>query len=298
MLKLIFGCGYLGQYVARRWQDAGHSVTIVTRRLEHAAIFEQQGYRAIVADVTQPETLCKLPAATTVLFAVGHDRASGHSIQQVYAEGMRNVLAALPQETGRLIYISTTGVYGSANGGWVDETTPPAPQREGGRASLAAEQVLAAHPLGPRSIVLRLAGIYGPGRIPFVRDLQAGNPLAAPQTGYLNLIHVEDAAAVVVAADQLTPFHDGPRVYCVSDGNPVVRGDFYREVARRMRAATPQFVNVVPDSPRAARAAANRRVNNQRMRMELGVKLTYPDYRAGLKAAMTGSVAFVETQNQ
>ena len=82
---------------------------------------------------------------------------------------MRNVLAALPAETGRLIYISTTGVYGPADGDWVDEVTPPDPQREGGRASLAAEQVLAAHPLGQRSVILRLAGIYGPGRVPFIR---------------------------------------------------------------------------------------------------------------------------------
>ena len=110
------------------------------------------------------------------------------------------MLAALPSDTGRFIYISTTGVYGTAGGEWVDEETPPDPQRDGGRASLAAEQVLAAHPLGARSIILRLAGIYGPGRVPFLDKLRAGEPIPAPSAGYLNLIHVDDAAAVVVAA--------------------------------------------------------------------------------------------------
>src|SRR3954471_3111309 len=121
MTKLVFGCGYLGERVARKWREAGHAVVVVTRSDARANEFRQAGYEAIVADVTQPETLTRLPVAETVLFAVGFDRASKHSIQQVYADGMSNVLAALPSATGRLIYISTTGVYGPADGGWVDE---------------------------------------------------------------------------------------------------------------------------------------------------------------------------------
>ena len=99
---------------------------------------------------------------------------AGNSIEEVYAGGVRNVLAALPHDTGRFIYISTTGVYGPADGDWVDEETPPDPRRDGGRASLAAEQVLAAHPLGQRGVILRLAGIYGPGRVPFLDKLAGG----------------------------------------------------------------------------------------------------------------------------
>ena len=163
--------------------SAGHDVVVVTREPRAGRrSFEQQGYAAIVADVTQPETLRELPAAETVLFAVGFDRSeSRQSIEEVYAGGVRNVLAALPADTGRFIYISTTGVYGPAGGEWVDEATPPDPQREGGRASLAAEQALAAHPLGQRSVILRLAGIYGPGRVPFFDELRAGEPIPAPR---------------------------------------------------------------------------------------------------------------------
>src|SRR5262245_14138887 len=180
MANLIFGCGYLGSRVAQRWREAGHSVSVVTRSEERAETFRRQGCDAIVADVTKPETLRNLPAADTVLFAVGFDRGSGGSINDIYAGGMRNVLAALPEDIGRFIYISTTGVYGPADGGWVDEATPPDPRREGGQASLEAELALAANILGKRSVILRLAGIYGPGRVPFIRELRAGKPIAAP----------------------------------------------------------------------------------------------------------------------
>jgi nucleoside-diphosphate-sugar epimerase len=291
MRRLIFGCGYLGERVARRWRDAGDDVTIVTRCHERADRFADEGFEAIVADVTEPAMLTHLPASETALFSVGFDRNAHQSIMDVYAAGVQNILHALPTDTGRFIYISTTGVYGPAAGDWVDEQTPPDPQREGGQASLAAEQKLAAHPLGRRSIILRLAGLYGPGRVPFIEQLRAGQPIAAPSTGYLNLIHVDDAADIVVAAARQPTFDDGPSVYCVSDGHPVERGEFYQEVARQIGAPAPTFTEPDEQSPRAARAAANRRVRNDRMLRELNVKLKYPDCRAGLHALL-------ETRNQ
>jgi nucleoside-diphosphate-sugar epimerase len=291
MKRLIFGCGYLGERVAKRWLDANDEVTVVTRSTEKAEQFVRQGLRAMVAVVTWPETLTNLPAADTVLYAVGFDRFGSESIMDVYAAGVQNVLHALPTDTGRFIYISTTGVYGPAAGDWVDEQTPPDPQREGGQASLAAEQKLAAHPLGRRSNVLRLAGLYGPGRVPFIEQLRAGRPIATPPTGFLNLIHVDDAADVVLAAARLSTFDDGPSIYCVSDGHPVERGEFYQEVARQIGAPAPTFTEPDPQSPRAARAAANRRVRNHRILRALNVKLKYPDYRVGLHALL-------ETRNQ
>jgi nucleoside-diphosphate-sugar epimerase len=287
MTKLIFGCGYLGERVARRWQSASHEVIVVTRSETRAAEFRQQGFGAIIADVTRRESLNNLPAADSVLFAVGYDRSasSNHTIEQVYAGGVGNVLAALPSQVGRFIYISTTGVYGAASGEWVDEATPTDPRRDGGHASLAAEDQITASSLAVRATILRLAGIYGPNRVPFLDKLRAAEPIPAPAAGYLNLIHVDDAAEVVVAADQLAPA--GPRIYCVSDGQPVERGEYYSEVARQIGASPPQFTAPDPNSPRAARAESNRRVRNDRMLAELRVTLAYPDYRAGLAAILT-----------
>ena len=290
MTKLIFGCGYLGERVANRWRDAGEDVVVVTRSHERADALQQARFRAIVADVTEKATLVDLPSADTVLFAVGFDRSAGRSIEDVYAGGVKNVLAALPSDVGRFIYVSTTGVYGNASVEWVDEDTPPDPQRDGGRASLAAEQALAESPFAERGIILRLAGIYGPGRIPFLDKLRAGEPIPAVSEGHLNLIYVDDAAAVVVAAAEsaLTQLSRKRRVYCVSDGHPVQRGEYYREVARLIGAAPPTFVTPDLNSPRAARAEADRRVKNSRMLAELGVKLACPDYRAGLAAILAG----------
>jgi nucleoside-diphosphate-sugar epimerase len=291
MAKLIFGCGYLGERVAQRWRDNGEDIAVVTRSEARQRELKQRGYSANIADITQPGTLRELPVAETVLFSVGCDRSGNALIEQVYAVGLRNVLAALPAGTKRIIYISTTGVFGPGHGEWVDEQTPPDPRRDGGRASLAAEEVLTAHSLGKNSVVLRLAGIYGPGRIPFIDKLRAGDPIPAPIGGHLNLIHVDDAATAVIAAAQLKELDVGPRVYCVSDGHPVERGDFYREVARQIGAQPPTFVPPDAGSPRAMRAESNRRVRNTRMLSELGVKLKYDNYRAGL-------AAILETQNQ
>jgi nucleoside-diphosphate-sugar epimerase len=271
----------------------------VTRSDERAIELGMAELFTIGADVTKPESLECIrylltlggPQVDCVLFAVGFDHTSGADIHTVYAQGLANVLQVLPVSVSRVIYISTTGVYGSGGGEWIDELTPPDPQRDGGRASLAAEKTLTDRPLGRNSIILRLAGIYGPGRIPFLEKLRAAEPIPAPVDGYLNLIHVDDAASVVIAADTLEPFDNGPRIYCVSDGHPVERGDYYREVARQIGAPPPSFAPPDPNSLRALRAAANRRVRNACMLNELRIKLTYADYRAGLSAAL-------ETQNQ
>jgi nucleoside-diphosphate-sugar epimerase len=118
--------------------------------------------------------------------------------------------------------------------------------------------------------------------------------------GHLNLIHVDDAAAVVVAAGELNRPSEGsgpngkrtaehePEVFCVCDGHPVQRGEYYAEVARLIGAPPPKFVAPDPNSPRAARAEADRRVRNARMLAELDVRLAYPSYREGLAKILGG----------
>jgi nucleoside-diphosphate-sugar epimerase len=281
-MKLLFGHGYLGSRVAALWRAAGDDVAVVTRSPHKAGELSALGYLPIVADVARAETLRELPSADTVVYAVGFDRSNrtNQSILDVYAGGINNVLAALPAVTGRFIYISTTGVYGDAEGLWIDEETPPNPERDGGVAAWEAEQILREHRLADNSVVLRLAGIYGPGRIPFLNALARGESIAAPSDGHLNLIHVDDAARCVLAAEQKAA---GP-LYCVSDGHPVVRREFYFEVARRIGAPKPYFTAPDPSSRRATRAASDKRVCNNRLLAELRVSLRYPTYRDGLAA--------------
>jgi len=292
MAKLVFGCGYLGHRVADRWLAAGETVYVVTRSAARADVLRAQELTPIVADVVDPATLVGLPTVDTVLYAVGYDRTTGASIHNVYVDGLTHVLAALPPETGRIVYISSTGVYGQASGERVDETSDCRPVREGGQACLAAEQLLSAHPLGARAVILRLAGLYGPGRIPSRQQLMAGHALAVPAEGCLNLIHVDDAASVVLAAEQRAQL---PRLYVVSDGQPVERHTYYEELARLIGAPAPRFVPAPPGSEALARSATDKRIDNARMRAELAVLLAYPSYREGLAQVVAGEQAADES---
>jgi nucleoside-diphosphate-sugar epimerase len=283
-VRLVVGCGYLGERVARLWRDEGARVVVLTRSQRRAEELRAQGYKPLVGDVTDPASL-KLPAAETVLFAVGHDRAAGKSIETVYVDGLRNVLAALPAQPQRFIYVSSTGVYGQTEGEVVDEDSPCRPTREGGRACLAAEQLLQASSLQDRAIILRLAGIYGPGRIPRATDIRAGQPIAAPADGIINLIHVDDAARIVVAAEQISP----PRRYVVSDGHPVERRAYYEELARLLNAPSPTFAPPSAEAHVTQRAGSDKRVSPARLFADLGVTLKYPSYREGLREEMTNA---------
>lgn len=288
MPKLIFGCGYLGRRVAERWQAAGETVYVVTRTTEKASQFAVNGLRPIVADLTASGSLAAVQQLTnidSVLFAVGFDRSSP-SIHRVYVEGLSHVLSQLPDGVQKFIYISSTGVYGQAAGDTVNEASPCQPLREGGKACLAAEQLLQQSTIGNRAIILRLAGIYGPGRIPRAKDIASGAALAAPSKGWLNLIHVEDAAEIVVLAEQrATP----PKLYCVSDGEPVQREDYYAELAQFLNAPPPRFTDPPPESLAAQRAGSDKRVANDLVMSELAPRFLYPTYREGLKAIVSNN---------
>jgi nucleoside-diphosphate-sugar epimerase len=283
MTKLILGCGYLGRRVARRWRAMGHEVFGLVRHAEHAHQIAAEGVRPIVADVTEPVSLRALPPAETVLYCVGYDPVGGKSRREVYVEGLRNVLDSLSPATRRAIFISSTGVFGEAGGGWIDEDSPCRPAREAAQALLAAEKQLAAHPLGKLAIVLRLAGLYGPGRLPQTAEIRSGRPLAVPVGCWVNLIHVDDAASVVLAAEACP---HPPRTYLVSDGHPVGRREYLGRLAELLGAPPPTFCESETASP--GRGAGQKRVRNTRMLEELGVQLLYPTYREGLAAAAGG----------
>lgn len=236
-----------------------------------------------MADITNPESLGRLPQTDTVLFAVGFDRSVGKSIEEVYVIGLKNVMDQLPDNGQRFIYISSTGVYGQGNGEWVDESSACEPIRVGGKACLAAEQVLQESKFGPQSVILRLAGIYGAKRVPRRKDIVDKKSLTAATGGYLNLIHVEDAAEIVLAANQSD---NVPSLYLVADGHPIPRLEYYRELGRRLGVPDLQITEADPDSPASQRARASKRVRADKMRRELNVQLEFEDFRQGLAASL------------
>ena len=283
MVRLVFGCGYLGQRVATRWLADGTPVYVVTRSAGRARLLRKVGLLPIVADVTRPETLVDLPAANTVLFAVGFDRNRDETIQQVYVEGLRAVLSTLRSPVDRFIYISSTGVYGQSDGSWVDESSACEPARDGGKAHLQAEQLLAEHWIAAQAIVLRLAGIYGPERVPRRSDLERGGPLPIAD-GFLNLIHVDDATEAVLAAEN----HGAtPNTLIVADGHPVKRRDYYLELARLVGLGKPEFHEPAAGTV-ADRRLGSKRIRTTRLMSELSFQPRYPTYREGLRAILGG----------
>lgn len=285
MAKLIFGCGYLGTRVAELWLQNGETVRALTRSEGRAGELRQRGIDAQVGQLLQPETW---PAdlfadIDTVLFSVGFDHSTGGRIEDVYVAGLRNVLAKCPKWVERVIYISSTGVYGPCPGEIVTEETACRPQRPGGKASLAAEVFLRLSPFGDRGVVLRLAGIYGPDRIPRIRDVQVGKTITAHAEGYLNLIHRDDAAAVVVAVSQQPPFS---ATLNVCDGQPVPRREFYREIARLLNVPEPTFSEPTPEELQQIRGS-DKQVSAAKLQETLAVTWRYPSYREGLAAIVT-----------
>jgi nucleoside-diphosphate-sugar epimerase len=277
--KLIVGCGYLGRRVATLWRAAGHRVFATTRSERRADELRGLGVEPVVCDVLDPGSLAALPAADGVVYCVGFDRGAGAAMRDVYVGGLGNVLGRLPPPR-RFVYVGSTGVYGQCRGEEVDEGAATEPADLAGVVVLEAEMLLRARL--PGAIRLRFAGIYGPGRLLRRQAVESGGPVVGDADKWLNLIHVEDGAAAVLAAEE----RGRPgEVYNVSDGRPVRRRDFYTRLAEVLGAPPPRFEPPAPDAPLPSHERANRRVVSRRLREELGLRPRYPSYEEGLPAS-------------
>lgn len=300
MAKLIFGCGYLGRRVATLWQGSD-TVVAVTRSLARAAAWQTLGWQAFVGDVLKPESLRGLPVANSVVYAVGYDAKSGLAATDFYLPALQNAVAAVRDSflayrrhisTGRsdfqtlesfpqvhFIYISSTSVYGQNDGQWVDETAQAEPRTLTGQLLLTAECWLEAQSSNDfRVSIVRLGGLYGPDRIPYLAAVRRGEALTVNPDSWLNLIHVEDAARAVAA---LASRPDLNGLYNVVDDEPIARRDYVGLLAALAQVTPPQF------APHLAFHAGehirgNRRVRNWRLRHLLRFPLTYPTCRVGL----------------
>ncbi|MBI2806393.1 MAG: SDR family oxidoreductase [Planctomycetes bacterium] len=272
---LILGCGYLGRRVAARWRERGDRVFAATRNATHLP----PDVEPIVCDVLDVNSLRILPRVDTVVYAIGFDRSSGANMRAVYVNGLANVLSHLPAP-GRFIYVSSSSVYGQTEGEWVDETSPAAPVEESGRIVLDAEAVL--RDRLPSALVLRFAGIYGPGRLLRRQAIEKGEPIVGDADKWLNLIQVDDGAEAILAAECQGV---AGLTYNICDDHPVRRRWFYSALAHLLKAPAPRFLPPPADQPAPPHEKGNRRINNWRMKKELRVALRYPDYEQGLRGS-------------
>ncbi len=286
MNGLIVGCGYLGQQVARLWNEQGLRVFALTRSKDSAERLAQHSIQPIVVDWYAKDRRSMLPSVDQLFISVSHAPVAGIQASDTHVLGLRNLFAQLGSIPSRIAYLSTTGVYETCDDGrWIDESGPVRPNRPGSVAALAAERWLIENLPVDQVCILRAAGIYGPGRIPRLDKLLAGEPIEVDPESFLNLIHVEDLAHVAIA---LLNAHKTNGVYNVADGQPPLRCDYYRFIANFIGAAMPTFrkpvfqSNVLEATTYRRRGEGNKRISNQRIVESLDYQFFFQDFIAGL----------------
>lgn len=282
---LIVGCGDVGQRIAHRLGSDGRDVECLVSSQESAMERQGQGLKAAALDLD--EMVTGLPLNHDQIWYLVPPPASGTTDPR-----LQRFLAALPATAGRrrIVYIGTTGVYGDCNGEWVDETRPLNPQVDRARRRADAERQLAAWRSASHGevIVLRVAGIYGPGKLPLQR-LRQGTPMvAATDAPWTNRIHIDDLVETCLAA--MIRGIDG-EAYNVSDGTPGNMRDYFDRVADLFGLPRPPVVALdaadgVLSAGLRSYLGESRRLDNSKMLHDLGVRLRYPELSSGLAACL------------
>lgn len=287
MTVLMAGCGDLGTEAGLRFAAAGHRV-VGWRRSPEKLPGEIEGFGA---DLTSAD-LPPVPADTSaVVIAVAADSSTEAAYRAAYVDGLVNVLDALRRDAvrpSRVLFVSSTAVYGDADGGWVDEDTTAASGGFSGRIILEAEGLLRAHFEGTDTdtVVLRLGGIYGPGRTRLIDQVRSGSAVIPAEVRYTNRIHRDDAAAAIVHLCTMEATPDP--VYLGVDNHPADMGEVLRFLAEELGLPHP------PAAPREPEGSAgqpgrggNKRCSNKRL-LGTGFEFTFPTYREGYRAILEG----------
>lgn len=279
---IILGCGYIGQALARRYQDRDEPVLGVVRRAERAVEVARTGARVLQLDLARDD-LAALEHAGQQVFHLApppndsdEDPLTAHLINAFEHNG----------HPRRLVYIGTTGVYGDCGGAWVDEHWEPRPTAERSLRRWDAEQRLRrwSQSSGAELVILRVAGIYACDRLPLARIRSAQPVVKADEAPWSNRIHAEDLVEICLAAMERAP---AGAVYNVCDGRPSTMTDYFCQVADAAGLPRPPQIPLGEADGQVSAGMLSylkesRRLSNQRLLDELGVSLHYPDLAQGL----------------
>lgn len=282
----ILGCGYIGGAVAEAALARGWQVTALTRNPATAAGLDKTGARALVAELAETGWHKQMAGEFDfVLNSVGSGGAS-RDYRRSYVDGMQSIARWLAQRAGRkpvFVYTSSTSVYAKSATGAVTEATAPAADSASTAALLEAEQVVERQvaPYCARWYVLRLAGIYGPGRHRLLDLARAdGWHNASEPERAINLVHRDDIVRAIMICFEAEGGTGG--TYNVADGSPATRGQILAWLAQRLGRA-------VPDLPPASGAVTGRRIDCAKLRRALGWAPRYPDFRSGYEGILRGA---------
>lgn len=287
MHVLVAGCGWLGAAVARACLARGDRVTAVRRDPARAEALRALGAEPLALDLCHPAAAGRVPADVEAMVACQAAAADGvEPYRRAYLDANRTLLEAARRAGARaFVYTGSTGVFGQRDGGDVDEATPPAPAAAPAEVLLQAERlVLGAALPGLATCVVRLSGLYGPGRAGVLDRVRSGALALGPgDDAWMNFCHLDDAVAAVLAA--LGRGRPGG-IYHGTDAAPARRREVVTWIAGRLGIPPPRGEGAA--GPPGARGGANRRVLGERTRAELGLSLRYPSFREGLEPLLAG----------
>jgi len=267
MRVLIAGCGDVGSALGLMLAASGHVAFGLRRRAGRLP----EGIQGVGADLAVPSSLNALPEGLdAVVYSAAADGYSDEAYRAAYVDGVRNLLEALArgqQRPARFVFVSSTGVYGQSEGEWVDEASVTEPAAFSGRRLLEGERLARAQ--GPGGSVVRLGGIYGPGRRRLVDRVRRGE--ACREGLWTNRIHRDDAAAVLA---HLLVLADPAPVYLGVDCEPAAECTVMDWLAERLGVPRPARATGAP-----ARRA-NKRCRNERL-LASGYRFRYPTFREG-----------------
>ncbi|SDP58676.1 Nucleoside-diphosphate-sugar epimerase [Arthrobacter sp. ok909] len=298
MTVLLAGCGDLGTEAGLRFAAAGHRV-VGWRRSPSKLPAAIEG---VAADLSSSD-LPAVPADTTaVVVAIAADSPTETAYRTAYVDGLAHVLDAVlasGASVRRVLFVSSTAVYGDADGGWIDERTTPKPGGYSGRIIREAEELLYSRLTGTgiTPIVLRLGGIYGPGRTRLIDQVRGGTAVIPAASRFTNRIHRDDAAAATVHLCTIDAV-PGP-VYIGVDNEPAELGDVLSFLAAEL--GLPQPASESADASGGAASPSggtspsggepsrggNKRASNALLR-STGFEFQYPSFREGYRAILAG----------
>lgn len=286
MYVTILGCGYIGLELGRQLTARGHEAVGVRRSDDGIEAIQEAGFEAIQADITDSEDLARVPDADVIVFAASSGGRDAEAAREIYVEGLETAIeqfSARAEPPERLVYTSSTGVYGDHDGEWVNEETKVNPTTEKTRVLREAEEIALDSPLV--GTVVRFAGLYGPDRYRLERYLDG------PVTeGYLNMIHQEDAAGVVRFLLEEDLAH-GEVVLAVDD-EPVNKWEFSDWLSEQCGVVEPpketkeeRLEERDLSEPARRRIITSKRCSNEKLQ-GLGYEFSFPTYREGYREAV------------
>jgi nucleoside-diphosphate-sugar epimerase len=290
MRTLIVGCGYVGMALGKELAGLGHEVFGLRRTEVVAAELKASGIAPLKGDITNPEDLARLPRDYEwVVNCVSSSRGDAEDYRRVYLDATRNLIEWLSTKPPKkFVYTSSTSVYAQTDGSLVTETSPTEPLAESARVLLETEKILvqAAKQNFP-AVILRVAGIYGPGRgYWFKQFLQGEAKIEGKGERFVNMVHRDDVVGAIVAALENAGVGE---IYNVVDDEPVKQMELFQWLARTLGKEMPGFAEIEEQCQRKRRWT-NKRISNRKLKTELAYQFKFPTFREGYVSGWESSL--------